>query len=76
MHVNIKFQTETGEKVIPELQGVEIPTASRASYKVNNYVTTYNVSTKVEATDGQVMCERAMYGPGRGWAHDSVGATP
>jgi hypothetical protein len=55
---------------------VVIPAASRASYRVNNYVTTYNVSTKVEATDGQVICERAMYGPGRGWAHDSIGAAP
>ncbi|MEW6554171.1 MAG: hypothetical protein AB1384_07800, partial [Actinomycetota bacterium] len=31
--------------------------------------------TVVEATEGQVVCERSMYGDGRTWAHDSVGAT-
>jgi hypothetical protein len=76
VHVNLKFQTDTGEKVIPGLQGVEIPATSRSSFYVNDYVTTYNVSSKVEATDGQVICERAVYGPGRVWAHDSIGASP
>ncbi|NPV58677.1 MAG: hypothetical protein HPY75_03310, partial [Actinobacteria bacterium] len=41
---------------------------------VNDYVPDeYNVSTRVEATSGQVICERAMYGDGRTWAHDSIG---
>ncbi len=76
VHVNIKFQTEAGEQVIPALQGVAIPAASRSSFYVNDYVTTYNVSTKVEAVDGQVICERSVYGGERTWATDSIGATP
>jgi hypothetical protein len=39
-------------------------------------VDTFDVSTRVEATGGFVICERAMYGPGDEWAHDSVGFTP
>jgi len=27
----------------------------------------------VEATGGEVICERAMYGNARTWAHDSIG---
>ena len=61
VHVNIKFQTSTGEKVFPQLQGVEIPSKSRRNFKVNDYVTDYEVSTFVEALDGEVICERAMY---------------
>jgi hypothetical protein len=76
VHVNLKFQTDTGEQVIPALQDVEIAAASRSSFYVNDYVTTYNVSTKVEATDGQVICERSVYGGNRTWATDSIGATP
>jgi hypothetical protein len=76
VHVNLKFQTDTGEQVIPALQDVEIAAASRSSFYVNDYVTTYNVSTKVEAVDGQVICERSVYGGNRTWATDSIGATP
>jgi cysteinyl-tRNA synthetase len=75
VHVNIKFQTDTGEQAPAALQGVEIPARSRRTFKVNDYVISYNVSTKVEATDGQVICERAMYGDNRTWAHDSIGVT-
>jgi hypothetical protein len=73
VHVNIKFQTDAGEYALAELQGVTIPANSRRTFYANSYVTNFNVSTKVEATDGEVICERAMYGNGRTWAHDSVG---
>jgi len=32
----------------------------------------WEVSTRVEAS-GPVVCERAVYGGGRTWAHDSLG---
>ncbi len=74
VHVNIAFQTDTGEVAPPELQGVAIPSASRATFNVGQWVAdNYNVSTFVEALDGRVVCERAMYGDGRTWAHDSIG---
>ncbi|MBN2027675.1 MAG: bifunctional metallophosphatase/5'-nucleotidase [Actinobacteria bacterium] len=75
VHVDIVFQTDTGPVAPPDLQGVEIPAESRRTFPVNNYVTNYNVSTYVEAQDGLVVCERAMYGDNRTWAHDSIGTS-
>jgi hypothetical protein len=43
---------------------------------LNTYITGYNVSTKVVLEGGGVICERAMYGGNKTWAHDSVGYTP
>ena len=60
----------------PALLCVAIPAMSRVTFKANDYVTNYNVSTKVEATDGNVVCERSMYGNDRTWAHDSIGYSP
>jgi UDP-sugar diphosphatase len=74
--VNIKFQTDAGEVAPPGLQGFVIPAKSRRTFLVNNYVTTYNVSTKVECNNGNVVCERAMYGNNRGWATGSIGYAP
>jgi hypothetical protein len=71
--VDIDFQT--GEGPVAGPQGDVIPPNSRRSYSVGSYVTTYDVSTKVTATSGTVICERAMYGPGRAWGHDSIGVT-
>src|SRR4030042_538484 len=73
--VDLKPQTDSGEQAPPELQGVTIPASSRQTFKVNNFATTYNVSTKVVPTGGEVICERAMYGGNRTWAHDSIGTT-
>jgi hypothetical protein len=42
---------------------------------VNDYVTTYDVSTQVDASTG-VVVERSMYGNDRTWATGSVGYTP
>jgi hypothetical protein len=63
------------------LQGVEIPAGSRRSFNIGEFVTTFDVSTKVECTDGNVICERAMYwtapgSPTRVLGHDSIGLDP
>ncbi len=71
--VYISFQTDTGEVTPPALQDVSIPATSRRSFRVNDYVTSYNVSTRVDSPDGGVICERSVYGPGRSWAHESIG---
>jgi hypothetical protein len=71
--VDLTFMTSTGPMSGP--QDFPIPANSRQSFNVNSYVTDYNVSTKVEAS-GDVICERAMYGGNRTWAHDSIGYTP
>ena len=52
-----------------------IPAEARASFKLNDYVIDYNVSTMVTSTGGGVVCERAMYGQDRIWGTDSIGAT-
>ena len=76
VRVNISFQTDAGRKAPDALQGVTIPAASRRTFFVNDYVpNNYNVSTLVEAVNGGVVCERAMYGDSRRWAHDSIGVT-
>ncbi|MDI6831635.1 MAG: DUF5719 family protein [Actinomycetota bacterium] len=74
--VNVSFQTDSAEVEPAELQGVGIAAGTRRTFKVNDFVPdSYNVSTRVEATSGEVICERAMYGNGRTWAHDSIGHT-
>jgi len=52
-----------------------VPAGCRRTFHLNDYVTTYNVSTKVTASS-PVVCERAMYGPEGTWATDSIGYTP
>jgi len=58
--VDIKLQTDTGEKAPSELQGITIPARSRRTYKVNNYVTTYDVSTAVTG-DKPLVVERSLF---------------
>ncbi len=70
--VSLVFMTDAGIVIPPELQGVALPAFSRRSFNVGDYVQTFDVSTLVDAAD-PVVCERAMYGPGRAWAHDSIG---
>jgi hypothetical protein len=72
--VDLTFMTSGGPQ--PGPQDVTIPGNSRQSFKVNTYVTDFNVSTKVESQGGDVICERAMYGGNKTWAHDSVGYAP
>ncbi|MDD3719521.1 MAG: alpha/beta fold hydrolase, partial [Actinomycetota bacterium] len=68
--VDLTFMTGSGPVAGP--QDVEIAGGSRMSFNADLYVTDYDVSTKVEAT-GAVICERAVYGGNRTWAHDSIG---
>ncbi len=70
--VNLTLITDTGALNPPELQNVALDARSRRSFNLGKYVTNYNVSTRVDTPD-EVVCERAMYGPGRQWATDSIG---
>ena len=77
VNIDMKFQTEAGE-----VQGPvdPIPARSRKSYLVDEWVTTFDVSTSVTSTGGPVICERAMYEAPivptrREIGHDSIGTT-
>ncbi len=71
-HVALTFQTGSGEVAGPE---VDLPAGRRTTFLANTYVPDCtDVSTKVVASS-PVICERAMYGPGMTWAHDSIGVT-
>ncbi len=72
--VDLTLMTSSGEQKPAGLQDVTIPGDPATTFNLNSYVTDYNVSTRVEA-GGNVVCERAMYGNGRHWAHESIGAT-
>ncbi len=71
-HLKLTFMTETGPRPGPE---VDLPGGSRTSFNVGESVTTWKVSTLVES-DRPVVAERAMYGAGRTWGHDSCGYAP
>jgi hypothetical protein len=72
--VDVDFMTSTGP--LPGPQNYPIPANSRDTFFINDYVTDFNVSTQVIPTGGGVICERAMYGNSRIWAHDSIGYAP
>jgi hypothetical protein len=74
--VDLTLMTSTGPQSPPGLQDFPIPANSRYSFNLGAYVVDYNVSTKVTSTGGNVICERAMYGNDRTWAHDSIGYSP
>jgi hypothetical protein len=70
--VDLTFQTEEGRKDGP--QGFRIPANSRQSFLLNSlYNNMKDISTQVVSHGGEVICERAVYGAGKVWAHDSVG---
>ncbi len=71
--VGVDLTFMTGQGPVPGPRGVPLPPGSRLSFLLNDYVTSYDVSTRVEATGGEVVCERAMYGGGRTWATASAG---
>ncbi len=73
--VDLTLMTENGPVSPPALQDVPVPASTRMTFPIHAYVTTYNVSTMVLAEGGPVICERAMYGGERTWAHDSIGVT-
>ncbi len=70
--VSLTLQTGAGPLAPDTLQNVSIAGGSRTSFRLNDYCTTYDVSTLVSSS-GAVVAERATYGPDRAWAHDSVG---
>ena len=72
--VDLAFMTSQGKKDGP--QGFEIAGNSRTSFNLGTMVVDWDVSTKVVSHGGDVICERAMYGGNKTWAHDSVGYTP
>ncbi len=72
--VDVALDFQTGNGVVPGPRE-SLPAKSRRSFNVGEYVTTYDVSTRVTSTGGDVVCERAMYGNNQTWAHDSIGAT-
>ncbi len=74
--VTLTLMTENGPQNPDALRDVAIAGNSRISFNIGLYVQTFNVSTQVNSTGGSVVCERAMYGGGRTWAHDSVGYAP
>jgi len=81
--IDIQFQTDFGPFPAPGDPPITdtIPANSRRTYKVNDYVTTFDVSTRVTSTAGGfIICERAMYwsppGAGRILGHDSIGFDP
>ncbi len=72
--INMAFDTDSGEVVLPEMQNLTVPAHSRSSWNLASYIQTYDVATRV-SSDSQVVCERAMYGNDRAWATCSVGST-
>ncbi len=71
-NVELTFMTEAGQVAGPSMK---IPPHTRYTWKANDFVTNWNVSTMVES-DELVIAERAMYGDNRTWAHDSIGYAP
>jgi hypothetical protein len=74
--VGLTLMTGAGEQKPDGLQGQVIPAETRRSFNLGEHVRDWNVSTMVTSTGGKVVCERAVYGNGRQWAHDSVGYAP
>jgi hypothetical protein len=75
VNYSVAFMTESGAVNPPELQNVFIYPSTRASINVGNYVTSFDVSTQVTATDYNLVVERSMYGPGHQWATNSIGCS-
>ncbi|MBN2027954.1 MAG: hypothetical protein JW854_14490 [Actinobacteria bacterium] len=75
VQIDMAFDTGAGELIPPELQGVTIPAESRATFNLGLYATTFDISTRVTSSGGDVICERAMYGNDRRWGTDSIGTT-
>ena len=75
VNVNIKYQTTNGEVQGP----VDTVFAnSRKTYRVNDKVSDYNVSTAVSSFGGEIICERSVYWTPPGsdqkiLGHDSIG---
>ena len=73
VEVDVTFMTSSG--AVPGPRGIYLPPGTRRTFLANQYVSSWDVSTRVDARGGGVICERAMYGAGRTWAHDSLGSS-
>jgi hypothetical protein len=69
--VTLSFMTGEGPRTGPS---ATLPAGTRKTFKLNDYVTSWDVSTRVDS-DKPVVAERAMYGDAHAWAHDSIGTT-
>jgi hypothetical protein len=67
----LTFMTGSGEVAGP---AATLPPRSRRTFNAGEYVTGYDVSTRITAT-GDVVCERSMYAPGRREGSNSPGIT-
>jgi hypothetical protein len=79
VNVDVSFLTGSGEYQPSELQNYSLAAHHRISIYAGTYVTDFNVSTRVVADGGGVVCERSTYGPANGdglgtWATSSMGA--
>jgi hypothetical protein len=81
--IDIRFQTDGGPLPGPGDPPITdiVPANSRRTYKVNDFVATFDVSTRVASiAGGFIICERAMYwsapGAERVLGHDSIGFDP
>lgn len=69
-HVELTYMTHTGSVTGPV---AELPAGSRETFNVADILPRApEVSTSV-VSDAPVVVERAMYGNGRQWGHDSIG---
>ncbi len=75
VNVYLSFYTMEGLFEPAALQGWEVPAETRISFNVGAYIQATHLSTVVSSEGGQVFCERSMYGGGRTWGHNSIGAT-
>ena len=72
--IKLTFLTDRGPVPGPEY---DLAPGRRHSFHVDDYVTTFDVSTLVSSENGvPVVAERAMYNDQRTFAHDSVGYAP
>jgi hypothetical protein len=69
-HVKIDYMTTKGKVSGPSLT---IPSSSRQNVFVADTVKNAASVSTVVSSDNPVICERAMYGNNRAWAHDSIG---
>ncbi|MFH1149606.1 MAG: hypothetical protein V1748_03945 [Actinomycetota bacterium] len=70
-HVSLTYMTDQGEVQGPS---ATIEANSRKTFNVAETVQTWEVSTRV-TSDEAVIAERAMYGGGRSWGTNSIGAS-
>ena len=76
--VDLAFMTSTGLQEPAAWQDVEIPAKTRRSFNVGQYVTDFDVSTRVTSEPGMFtgfIAERAMYWNGMASGHDAHGLT-